>query len=100
MASMRWTRAQLDALVDDPATYLPVIGDTGMPRMLADTDFWDLWPIREPDGALATPCGAQIWAGLSAPAVGHPGIRHEQARIRLVSLDRGRWEDRGPLFPA
>jgi len=99
MATTRWTRQHLTAIVDDPSTYTPVIGDAAPARMLPDTDFWDLWPIREPNGMVAAACGAQVWAGLSAPAVGHPGRRHEVARIRLVMLDRAGWADLGPLFP-
>jgi hypothetical protein len=67
MATTRWTRQHVSAIVDDPSTSTPVIDDAP-DRLLPDTDFWDLWPIRVPDGTVATPCGAQIWAGLSAPA--------------------------------
>jgi levansucrase len=98
MATTRWTRHHVSATVDDPSTSAPVIDDAPA-RLLPDTDFWDLWPIRAPDGTVATPCGAQIWAGLSAPAVGHPERRHDTARIRLVMLDRTGWADLGLLFP-
>jgi levansucrase len=94
-----WTREDVATLVEAESGYLPVIGDEGAPRILPDTDFWDLWPMREPDGAFATPCGAQVWAGLSAPAVGNPGERHDAARIRLVQRDGDGWRDIGLLFP-
>jgi levansucrase len=99
MVTTRWTREHLSAIVEDPSTYTLAMDDAAPARMLPDTDFWDLWPIREPDGTVAAPCGAQIWAGLSAPATGHPASRHAVARIRLVMLDRDRWVDLGPLFP-
>ncbi len=98
MATTRWTRQHVSAIVDDPSTSTPVIDDAPA-RLLPDIDFWDLWPIRAPDGTVATPCGAQLWAGLSAPAVGHPERRHDQARIRVVMLDRTGWADLGLLFP-
>jgi levansucrase len=98
MATTRWTRQHLSAIVDDPSTYTPMIRDAAPARMLPGIDFWDLWPVREPDGTVAAPCGAQIWAGLSAAAVGDPDDRHNVARIRLVMPDRGGWTDLGPLF--
>jgi levansucrase len=66
-------------------------------------DFWDLWPVREPGGAVAALCGRPVWCGLSAPATGDPGDRHGLARIRLLLGDAsssGTWEDGGPLFGA
>ncbi len=95
MVTTRWTRDHVSALVDDPSSFTPVIDDAGMPRLLPGVDFWDLWPLRQEDGAVATVCGAHLWAGLSAPAVGHPGARHDTARIRLMMAGR----DVGPLFP-
>ena len=97
METTRWTRHHLAALVDDPSTSTPVIAAPA--RMLPDLDFWDLWPLRAPDGAVVAPCGAQVWAGLSAVAVGNPAHRHDQARIRLLLRERDAWTDLGPLFP-
>jgi levansucrase len=94
-----WTREHLAALVDDPATYTPIFDDAGVARMLPDVDFWDLWPVRDPDGSIANVGGREVWAGLSAPAVGHPGARHDMARIRLVMRQEDGWADLGPLFP-
>jgi levansucrase len=95
MGTTRWTRDHVAAVVDDPSTFTPVIDDAGLPPLLEGFYFWDLWPVRHPDGAVATVCGAPVWAGLSAPSSGPPGARHDLARIRLVS-DGG---DLGPLFP-
>jgi levansucrase len=86
-------------LVDDPSIYTPLIGDSRPARMLPGVDFWDLWPVREPDGAVARVWGFEVWAGLSAPAEGHPGARHDKARIRLVARGPDGWTDLGPLIP-
>jgi levansucrase len=99
MTTTAWTRDDVATLVEAEAGYLPVIGDEGAPRLLPDVDFWDLWPMRAPDGTLAAPCDAQVWAGLSAPAVGDPGERHDAARIRLIQRDGDGWRDIGLLFP-
>jgi levansucrase len=90
-----WTRTHVAALVDDSATYTPIIDDAGMPPLVAGFDFWDLWPVRHADGAIAPVCGGHVWTGLSAPASGPPGDRHDLARIRLVMEG----SDLGPLFP-
>jgi levansucrase len=100
VTTTRWTREQVAAFVDDPATWTPVIPDEGLPRLVEGTDFWDLWAVRTVDGAVADVGGREVWAGLSAPAVGHPGARHDEARIRLIARrPDGGWDDLGPLFP-
>lgn len=102
MPSTPWIRAELQSLTDqpeDPATWTAPFPDGGVPRVLPDIDFWDLWPVRTADGAVADVCGSPVWAGLSAPASGHPGLRHDSARIRLVQWGRGGWADLGPMFP-
>lgn len=100
VTTTRWTRDHVAAFREDPATWTPVIRDEGLPRLVDGTDFWDLWAVRTPGGAVADVCGREIWAGLSAPATGDPGGRHDQARIRLVSRRAGGgWDHLGPLFP-
>jgi levansucrase len=92
-----WTREHL--LAGDllrPESMTPVLADP--PRMLADIDVWDMWPVRTPDGAVADVCGAEVWVGLTAPSVGHPGERHNLARLRLLQRGDGSWSDLGPLF--
>ena len=98
MTTTTWTAAHLATLVDDLSSHTAVIPDRP-PRLLPAVDFWDLWPVREPNGEMADVCGAEVWAGLSAPASGHPGARHHRARIRLVSRRRDGWADLGMLFP-
>jgi levansucrase len=94
-----WTREHVGRIVDDPATYTPVIDPGSVRPMIPGTDFWDLWPVRTPSGGVAAWCGREVWAGLSAPAEGHPGRRHDEARIRLVARNGAGWDDLGPLFP-
>ncbi len=99
MPTTPWTAQQLARLDPGPENTLPLIGDAGEPHILPNVDFWDLWPIRTSDGQVAEVCGHSVWAGLSAPAFGHPGDRHDSARIRLVGRGDDRWTDLGPLFP-
>lgn len=97
MTVSRWTREQLAGGDPLPDTLTGVFAE--LPRMLDDIDIWDMWPIRTPSGAVADVCGSEVWVGLSAPAVGHPGERHDQARLRMLRRDSAGWTDLGPLFP-
>ena len=102
MPTTLWTREHVRAITEDPSAWTPVIPDEGLPRVLPGYDFWDLWPVRTPDGALASVCGREVWGALTAPAVGHPATRHDIARIRLVARrpdEAWGWDDLGPLFP-
>jgi levansucrase len=95
----RWTTAHLDRLVDSPATTAPAVARDPLPRVLPHHDVWDLWPVQEADGSPAVVRGAELWMALSAPAGGHPEDRHDQARIRLLSLTGDdRWSDLGHVF--
>lgn len=92
-----WTREHLAGDLARPETMTPVLDR--VPRMLATVDVWDMWPVRTPDGRVAEVCGEELWVGLTAPASGHPGNRHDVARLRLMRRGPGAWDDLGPLFP-
>jgi levansucrase len=93
-----WTRAHLDRLTATVATTAPQIGSRIVPRVLADDDVWDLWPVQDPDGSTVTARGQELWMTLSAPAQGHPESRHDVARLRLIGRQGDVWSDLGPVF--
>ncbi len=104
MPTSTWDREHLSRLAGAPSAdsvQTAVIDPAQVRPLLPGADFWDLWPVRTPGGAVASPCGRTVWAGLSAAAVGDPGERHHEARIRLIVRDRAGdgWQDGGPLFP-
>jgi len=94
----RWTRQHLDRLVGSAATTVPAIGGSAAPRVLADEDVWDMWPVQEPDGSPSIVHGRELWMALSAPAVGHPEERHDRARLRLLARTGDGWRDLGHVF--
>jgi levansucrase len=94
----RWTRRHLDQLTEDSTTTAPVIDFAALPRMLPDHDLWDLWPIQDEDGSTSVISGQELWMALSAPALGHPEERHDQARIRLLAKNDDEWKDLGNAF--
>src|ERR1700686_3012432 len=55
MTTTPWTAADLPPLDDDPSSRTEVLHDRP-PRLLPDVDFWDLWPVRGPDGEVAAVC--------------------------------------------
>jgi levansucrase len=98
--STRWTKQHIDQLSEAPATTVPSVVST-LPRVLAHHDVWDPWPVQDTDGRPVVIGGEELWMALSAPAVGHPEHRHDQARIRLLAgqAEAGnRWRDLGPVF--
>ncbi|MET8145638.1 glycoside hydrolase family 68 protein [Sphaerisporangium sp. NPDC005288] len=94
----RWTRRHLDLLAETGAVTVPVIDPPSLPRILPGHYLWDLWPIQEEDGSTSVIGGRELWMALSAPALGHPEERHDQARIRLLARYGEEWTDLGNAF--
>lgn len=99
VSTRAWTREQLAAGPDRPDA-APVLGAADVARLVPSHDLWDLWPVRTPEGAVADVAGGQLWMALSSPAVDHPGVRHDRARVALLRRDaRREWTHLGPVFP-
>ncbi len=94
----RWTHRHLDLLTETGATTAPAIDPAALPRILPGYDLWDLWPVQEESGATSVVGGHELWMTLSAPALGHPEERHDQARIRLLGRNGDEWTDLGNAF--
>lgn len=78
---------------------IPIIKED-VPRTL-DTGrvYWDMWPIQDRDGFVASIRGRELWMALSAPDRGDPGLRHFEAKIRLIERQSGNWIDLGDALP-
>lgn len=98
-APSAWTRRHLARLAETAGTTAPLVRANEVVRILPDYDLWDVWPVREPDGAVSSIARGELWIALSAPAIGHPDVRHDIARLRLLAKRGGRWTDTGPVFP-
>ncbi|MDQ3874038.1 MAG: glycoside hydrolase family 68 protein [Actinomycetota bacterium] len=94
-----WTRKHLARLVERAATTAPLIHASDVVRILPAYDVWDLWPVRELDGAVSLTADGELWIALSAPATGAPDARHDVTRLRLLAKRDGRWTHMGPVFP-
>lgn len=94
-----WTPEQVARIGASPACAAPVIGAAEVVRAIPGHDVWDLGPVRTADGGVASIDGLEVWIAISAPATGHPGGRHDIARLRFLIRDGDRWRDAGPVFP-
>lgn len=78
----------------------PVLSESDFARVSQDIDFWDAWPLQEPDGTPAQlPSGDTLWMALGAPRFDNPDERHGHARIHLLSHDGVDWAHHGPAMP-
>lgn len=66
---------------------------------MPDLDFWDLWPLQNPDGSVAEIEGGELWMVLSAARLSDSGSRNDIARTRLLYRLGEDWHDSGLLFP-
>lgn len=94
-----WQPEQAAGIASQDADTLPVMPLGSADRLIPDRDLWDLWPVRTAEGEVARFGDAAWWMALSAPAVGHPGGRHDLARLRLLEVNDGVWTDRGDVLP-
>jgi levansucrase len=94
-----WRADHLRELDQAVNTTIPVIRSGDVISMVPGYDLWDVGPVRTPTGDVATLDGDELWLGLSAPAVGDPGHRHDVARLRLIAAADSGWRDMGALFP-
>ncbi len=78
---------------------IPIIEENGSTTLAAGRVYWDMWPIQDRDGFVASIHGRELWMALSAPDRGDPSLRHFEAKIRLIERKSGNWFDRGDVLP-
>ena len=78
---------------------IPIIKEDGPGTLDARRVYWDMWPIQNRDGLVASIHGRELWMALSAPDRGDPSLRHFEAKIRLVERKSGNWFDLGDVLP-
>lgn len=93
-----WTPDHIAAIARAPLPELPVIDGAAVRSILPGMDLWDFWPVQTKAGAVARIGNGTLWLVLSAPAVGDPVERHNQARLRLLHRTAAGWRDLGPVF--
>lgn len=78
---------------------IPIIEEMYPAGLDAGRVYWDMWPIQDRDGFVASIRGRELWMALSAPDRGDPSLRHFEAKIRLIERKSGSWFDLGDVLP-
>ena len=95
-----WLPGDAARIALDDSNRIPLIipPDDGI---APDLWVWDHWPMRTPDGQVATVDGYTVLIGLAAPkeAIDTPGQRHGIATWYYFYTNGGQWINGGPVFP-
>ncbi len=94
-----WQRDHLQHLSLHAHAETPVFKAAECQRLFPELYLWDFWPVLSSTGGIACIDGAELWMALSADSKLHPDLRHDVARIRLITVKKGEWTDCGNLFP-
>ena len=94
-----WTADCLRKIDLTQTPRIPIIESDGPASLDDGRVYWDMWPVQDRDGFVATIRGREFWMALSAPDRGDPGLRHFEAKIRLLERKSGAWLDLGDVLP-
>jgi levansucrase len=94
-----WTSEHVSRIAQqDFATVNVMTAELARP-LLPGILLWDMWPVQNPDGSIAAIDGGSLWMALAAPDRSDPGLRHFEARIRLLHQKNDQWRDLGWALP-
>lgn len=94
-----WTYEHVSRIAQQEFATVDVITEKDARPLLPGIVLWDMWPVQCADGSIAKVDGGSSWMALAAPYKSDPGLRHFEARIRLLHLKNDRWRDLGWVLP-
>ena len=94
-----WTADCVHKIKTSRIPRIPIIESDRPASLDPDRVYWDMWPIQDRDGFVASIHGRELWMALSAPDRGDPGLRHFEAKIRLIERTGAGWSDLGDVLP-
>lgn len=94
-----WTADCVRTIRSSHFSRIPLIAKADGQALDSSRIYWDMWPIQDRDGHIASLLGRQLWMALSAPARGDPNLRHFEAKIRILERKNGNWIDLGDALP-
>lgn len=101
--SSSWQLAHAQRIASHPKPETRLFFESELARSIPDLYLWDPWPVQTALGEIARVDDAQLWMALSASSAIEPGARHDEARIRLLTLKEvgglPQWQDQGNVFP-
>ncbi|WP_010183463.1 glycoside hydrolase family 68 protein [Sphingomonas sp. PAMC 26605] len=98
MVTSIWTRTAVAAIGAEDAR-LHVLREAAIGPVVAGLDLWDMWQIEDATGATLARHGRTYWFFLAVPRAGDPELRHDHARIHLLSHGGDGWRDHGSALP-
>lgn len=90
-----WTHEHVSRIAEQDFATVPAITERQARPLLPGFLLWDMWPLQCPDGSIAAIDDGSLWMALAAPDRSDPGLRHFEARIRLLHLKDNHWRDLG-----
>ncbi len=94
-----WTHEHVSRIEEQDLPAVRMISERQARSLLPGILLWDMWPIQRQDGSIAEIDGGSLWMALAAPDRSDPGLRHFEARIRLLHLENSQWRDLGWALP-
>ncbi|HQV01913.1 MULTISPECIES: glycoside hydrolase family 68 protein [unclassified Novosphingobium] len=94
-----WTHEHVSRIEQQDFPAVRLISEEQARPLLPGILLWDMWPLQLPDGSIAKVDGGSLWMALAAPDRSDPGLRHFEARIRLLHLQNSQWRDLGWALP-
>jgi len=94
-----WTSQDLAKIAFDRIDRVPTIAGADHGNLEDGRVYWDMWPVQDESGHIASLKGRELWMVLSAPDRGDPGLRHFEAKIRLLERRGSDWIDCGDVLP-
>lgn len=97
--TMAWTAEHVRQIEPGSGDAVPLVTAVDRSGLDPATVYWDMWPIQAADGRIARLHGRELWMALTAPDRRDPGLRHFEAKIRLLERSGTAWIDLGPVLP-
>lgn len=94
-----WTPEHVSRIEEQDYPAVRMISEHQARPLLPGILLWDMWPVQLSDGSIAEVDGGSLWMALGAPDRSDPGLRHFEARIRLLRLRGNQWRDLGWALP-
>lgn len=94
-----WTAGDVSKINSASGCVIPVIAGADRTGLDPALIYWDMWPVQDLQGRATSIGGRELWMALSAPERGDPGLRHFEAKIRLLAREGAGWRDLGPALP-
>jgi levansucrase len=99
LLTSNWLPGHVAAIEGTKLPAIPLVTAADIHDVLPGFQLWDCWTIDDVEGNVVRFGGWTPWVILCAPRSVHPDLRHDIARLRLMTERDGDWRDHGYLLP-